>query len=121
MYTFDNINDITGFANGDRFTTPEQVRQYFTREAMIEAFGPHCEESAIPTQETLNSMAELVIVKQWNCFFSTDDLPADLMSEEAIKAANSIMPFIIHGVTDRKLNEVRNRIAKMFDKFKNNE
>lgn len=66
MYAFDQINESTAFADGEPFTSPEQVRDYFTMQNLSEMFGPHCEEVS---QETLNKMADTVISNLWNCLF----------------------------------------------------
>ena len=34
MKTFDQINDATGFANGEKWMTDEQIYDYFTTENM---------------------------------------------------------------------------------------
>lgn len=70
---FDEINGATGFANGEKFVTEEEVREYFTVEAM-EDMGINdnlgeCEniltgkyERVSPlTQTELTSMADYVI------------------------------------------------------------
>lgn len=36
---FDEINDATGFANGDTYSTPEEVRAAFTAEMIASCFG----------------------------------------------------------------------------------
>ncbi len=59
---FDRINAATGYANGDRFTTAEQVRDYFTPEAQWEMFGP----DAVTDPATLAEWAELVIRNRWH-------------------------------------------------------
>ena len=38
-YEFDEINNLTGFANGDKFSNDDEVRQYFTVENMLVMFG----------------------------------------------------------------------------------
>lgn len=62
---FQEINDKTGFANGDEFETEKQAREYFTVENMHVMFGSDYEIE----QELLNEMAERVIDNQWHCDF----------------------------------------------------
>ena len=66
MYTFDQLNESTAFAEGKPFISPEQVREYFTMNNMREMFGPHCEEIA---ESTLMAMADTVIGNKWHCNF----------------------------------------------------
>lgn len=67
MKTFSEINDATGFANGEKFTTEEQVKAYFTTQNMDDMFGaPH------PTQSSLDEMAALVIANWWHCDFQDE-------------------------------------------------
>jgi hypothetical protein len=66
VITFSEINDSTGFANGEKFTTQAQVRSYFTMSNMHEMFGPHCEVD----ESTLTDMADAVICEKWHCEFS---------------------------------------------------
>ena len=67
-----DINAVTGFANGDRFETAAQVRDYFTRENLhamvgVEQYrGPDGEDLA-PSQEQLDRWASLVIEHRWHC------------------------------------------------------
>ena len=60
-YTFGEINDYTGFANGDKFDSDEEVRFYFTIDNIMGLFG----ETGELTQQTLNEMAEIVIKNRW--------------------------------------------------------
>ena len=62
---FDTINDETGFANGEQFTSEAQVRSYFTVENMREMFSGDCAQDT----ETLNEYAETVIENRWHCAF----------------------------------------------------
>lgn len=64
--SFDEINDVTGFANGDQFTSPEQVRGYFTVENM-QFMGLGGEPMV--DQDTLDAWAELVIEHRLHCAF----------------------------------------------------
>jgi predicted DNA-binding transcriptional regulator AlpA len=80
MYrTFDEINDATGFANGDMFESAEEVRAYFTRENMRDmsdaewtlAFDPEfdCYQGMTEDQilqSMLDDMAEMVITSGWH-------------------------------------------------------
>lgn len=61
--TFTEINDMTGFANGEIFETADDVRAYFTAEAQVQAFG-HGE--AITCAQRLSEMAETVIAHGWH-------------------------------------------------------
>lgn len=60
--TFDYIDSLTGFAQGELFTDEDEVREYFTPEAQIEMFG----EDAITDTVILNRCAELVIENRWH-------------------------------------------------------
>lgn len=70
-YIMDEINDITGYANGEKFTSPQQVREYFTIENMRQmtggAWGGWPEEI---DQETLSAYAECVIESEDHCDFA---------------------------------------------------
>lgn len=65
MANFDTINNETGFANGEQFTSEEQVRDYFTVENMREMFSGNCNQD----QETLSDYAETVIAEKMHCTF----------------------------------------------------
>ena len=67
MANFTEINDATGFANGEQFVSAEQVRAYFTVEAQREMFG--AEAASEHSQDTLDEWAELVIATRWHCAF----------------------------------------------------
>lgn len=62
MSDFDVINGTTGFANGDEFTSPDQVRDYFTPAAQTDMFGL----DAVTDADTLSGWAELVIKNGWH-------------------------------------------------------
>lgn len=65
--TFTEINDITGFANGEKFTSDEQVREYFTQQNIREMIGStYDDEGTMPTQDALNEMAQLVVENRWH-------------------------------------------------------
>jgi len=58
---FDEINDLTGFANGDKFKDEGEVIEYFRQENMERMFGTtHC------FQVELAKMAETVIENKWH-------------------------------------------------------
>ena len=61
----DEINDLTGFANGDKFTSDEQVREYFTDDNMAEMMGDYDMEPPW-TQHMLDEMADAVIAHRWH-------------------------------------------------------
>lgn len=73
--TFDQINDATGFANGEKFSSPAEVRDYFTVDNIREMFGGVVVEGERPegegdgciyiTQGELDEMAETVIERGW--------------------------------------------------------
>lgn len=79
MYTFSEINDATGFANGDLFASEAQVREYFTLPNMRDMFGSDwtlaygsdydcyqgMDEDQI-LQAMLERMAETVIAHGWH-------------------------------------------------------
>ncbi len=65
VYNFDEINDLTGFANGDKFDTEEEVFTYFNMVNLREMF-PDIEE--LPAK-LLKQMAEIVIKNKWHCNF----------------------------------------------------
>jgi hypothetical protein len=80
MYqTFGEINDATGFANGDMFESAEQVREYFTLENMrdmsdadwtleydpeFDCYQGMTEDEIL--QSMLDDMAYLVITNNWH-------------------------------------------------------
>lgn len=59
--TMDDIDDLTAFAQGDKFTSEEQVREYFTTENM-HAMGIEC----TLTQDELDEMADRVLDEGWH-------------------------------------------------------
>lgn len=62
------INDRTGFANGEKFASEQEVRDYFTTQAMVEMFGSY-DTSDLPDQDALDEMAGAVIKNRWHCEF----------------------------------------------------
>ena len=69
MTTFSEINDHTGFANGDKFTSAEQVREYFTVENMRAMFPG----DPFWDQETYDKWAELVITNRWHMLLTNGE------------------------------------------------
>lgn len=64
--SFDEINDLTGFANGDKFESEQEVRDYFQLgelKSMTSGIGPGVD------QETLDRYADVVIDEKWHCKF----------------------------------------------------
>ena len=66
---FSEINDAVGFANGDPFDTPAEVREYFTVATMRLMVGPNAEDVQTPDQDDLDAMADDVIANRWHCRF----------------------------------------------------
>jgi hypothetical protein len=69
---FHEINDVTGFANGDMFDTATQVRDYFTvanLHAMVgkAQFRTETGTDLTPSQATLDGWAETIIEQRWHC------------------------------------------------------
>lgn len=62
MKTFDEINDATGFANGERFANVSEVFDYFTQENILAMFGP---DHGL-TDEDLIEMTDTVITNSWH-------------------------------------------------------
>lgn len=59
---FDEINDTTGFATGDKFTSEQQVLDYFTVDAQREMFGDDC----VDDPDLLLAYATTVIDNHWH-------------------------------------------------------
>ena len=59
---FFEINDRTGFANGDKFEDADAVRAYFQADAQRGMFGDGC----VTDQDLLDEWAELVIENRWH-------------------------------------------------------
>ena len=57
----ENINDMTGFMNGNLFESDVEVSAYFTIENIDNMFGK-CNLN----QKTLDIFAELVIANKWH-------------------------------------------------------
>lgn len=62
-YTFDQINNYTGFANGRKFKSFEELINYFTTENMIAIFG---ETDSMFNQNELTRMASVVAANKWH-------------------------------------------------------
>ena len=58
--------ESTGYNAGEKFTSPAQVRDYFTARNFTAMFGEHCE---IPTGDVLADMAAIVINNKLHCEF----------------------------------------------------
>lgn len=65
MHTFTEINDRTGFSNGEMFTNEAQVHAYFTPDAQRAMFGA----DAITDDRILNDCADMVLANRWHCAF----------------------------------------------------
>ena len=61
-YTFDQINNATGFANGATFDDAEAVRDYFDADEQVSIFG----SEAIQDERVLDDMADTVIANRWH-------------------------------------------------------
>lgn len=72
-YTFSELNDMTGFANGAKFESEEDVRQYFTVSFMRDMYNAysecHGEPEFVGDQDALDEMADAVIDNRWWCEF----------------------------------------------------
>ena len=78
-WTYDEIAAYTGLTGieADYFTSEQQVRDYFTREAMdAMGLGGSDEGEYIAgvenhrlSQDELDAMADLVIANRWDCAF----------------------------------------------------
>ena len=62
----DFISAETGFDSGDRFTSDEMVRDYFTAENLFEMFGTRHDYFG---DAELREMADAVIDNRWHCEF----------------------------------------------------
>lgn len=80
MSLFSVINDATGFANGDKFETADQVREYFCRDTLEALFwqANSEEQNALPSQDTLDAWAEIVIENRW--WLTPEEEPAATLS-----------------------------------------
>jgi len=69
------INEETGYANGKRFSSEEEVRKYFTIENMVNMFGPdhkkyygHTKSQDV-TEHVLRYYGEYIIATRSHCDF----------------------------------------------------
>jgi len=67
------ISESTGFDQGDEFASEQDVRDYFTVEAMqsmgLGNIAPDGQEPQQATQDDLDEMADTVIANRWHCAF----------------------------------------------------
>ena len=84
------ISNATGFDSGDKFTSKEQVRAYFTTDNLT---GMFAEDP--PAQDTLDSWAESVIENCWHCDWnriilcSNDEFISQLFEPDSPPLADS--------------------------------
>ena len=71
MKTFNEINDTTGFANGAKFSSADEVRDYLTSENIIAMFNLSLLDGGVYSvnQDELDAMADTVIANKWHCDF----------------------------------------------------
>jgi hypothetical protein len=60
-----DINEYTGFAEGDEFGSELEVRSYFGQDRMLAEFGPANDL----TQDELDLMADIVLEFRLHCAF----------------------------------------------------
>ena len=60
------LSERFGFDNGEKFTSPNEVREYFTMKNMREMIGSECDDM---TQDELDESASLVINQGFHCAF----------------------------------------------------
>ena len=65
IVNFDQLNNLTGSANGETFTDEQGVRNYFTVENMETRFGSQLAGER-PSQATLTGWADVVIEHKWH-------------------------------------------------------
>ena len=85
--TRNEINDATGFANGDTFANPAEVYAYFTPAAQAAMFG----DDAVIDAETLLGWAEAVIGNCWHCAWK------DVALEERGNGLPDVGDYVIDG------------------------
>jgi hypothetical protein len=61
-YTREQITDATGFDNGEKFNSEEEVYDYFSPEVQVEMFGT----DAVINEVVLDVMARTVIRNRWH-------------------------------------------------------
>ena len=69
---YHEINDVTGFANGEKFDTAEQIRDYFTVANLHEMFGATSfltsdGQDVTPPQDLLDLWATVIIRNRLHC------------------------------------------------------
>ena len=60
--SFSEIDNNTGFASGDRFSSENEVRAYFTEQNLVNMMGGV--ESPV-SQLDLDAMADVVVKNKW--------------------------------------------------------
>lgn len=76
--TFDEVNDATGFAQGELFTSIDQVLDYFTVANMIHMFGPGEYD-----EKQLDRFSRMVLGYRWHCQLTPhDERTLDLMTAD---------------------------------------
>ena len=98
MKTFDHINDATGFANGDKWMTDEQIYDYFTTENMRRMFR----DQATLTQDELDEMAAAVIENRWHMEADSEPTRKQIaaLRDEAAAAGDDAMVAICRDALD---------------------
>jgi hypothetical protein len=66
QYTFNQINDLTAFADAMTFKSESQLRNYFTLETLAYMFQRNVDDI---DQSVLDEMAEIVLANKWHCNF----------------------------------------------------
>ena len=64
-FNIDQINDATGFANGEEFSSLQELRTYFTPESQRQIFGDDAETDT----EVLDAWSETVASERFHCTF----------------------------------------------------
>lgn len=85
--SFNEINDATGFANGDRFDDAEQVRAYFTAEAQRDMVG----HDALTEPDVLEAYADAVVEHGWHMKTDADRIRTELHRLGANTGASGIV------------------------------
>ncbi|MFH1016700.1 MAG: hypothetical protein V1798_00795 [Pseudomonadota bacterium] len=66
----DALLDDSGMYGGERFGSPQEVRQYFTRESFTVMFGPELDqETPFPSAREFELMTDLVLRRKLHCDF----------------------------------------------------
>ncbi len=67
MFSFDAVNDKTGFANGEKWESEQEVREYFTVTNMVAMFDGGLDDYPdLTNQDLLDQMAASVIEHGWH-------------------------------------------------------